>query len=104
MYVIVSQQTGSCSACQLKYPFVAPQPAAKSQVLCWSPCLLLYSVPACCPFADLKCQIANESSTSNDLMLELEQAQHDGPAAQQLARLKQELSHREEELINQQCR
>lgn len=55
-----------------------------------------------CP--DLKQQIAEESSTSHELMLELEQAQHEGPAAKELAKLKAELAQREEEQLAQRCR
>lgn len=53
--------------------------------------------------ADIKYQIATESTASNELMLELGTAQHDGPAAHQLVKLKQDLCDREEERINQQC-
>lgn len=54
--------------------------------------------------AGLKCQIAAESSLSNDLMLELDKEQHEGPAARQLSQMRQQLLQREEEIIKQQCR
>lgn len=54
--------------------------------------------------AELKQQVAAESSLSQELLLQLEQAQHTGPTAQQLARLRAELAEREEEQLCQRCR
>lgn len=64
---------------------------------------MLITAAASAP-VELKFQIANESNISSDLMLELELVQHSGAAAQHLAKLKHELSQREEELTTQQCR
>jgi hypothetical protein len=62
--------------------------------------MLIYT---CLP-AELKQQVAAESSLSTELLLQLEHAQREGPAAQQLARLKNELAEREEEQLCQRCR
>jgi hypothetical protein len=54
--------------------------------------------------AELKQQVAAESSLSHELLLQLEHARREGPAAQQLARLRAELAEREEEQLCQRCR
>jgi hypothetical protein len=64
-----------------------------------------YDFWMCCLFpAELKQQVAAESSLSHELLLQLEHAQREGPAAQQLARLRAELAEREEEQLCQRCR
>jgi hypothetical protein len=54
--------------------------------------------------AELKQQVAAESSLSQQLLLQLELAQREGPAAQHLSRLRAELAEREEEQLCQRCR
>lgn len=48
--------------------------------------------------------IAAESAASTALMSQLQEAEADGPAAKQLAQLKQELAGREDGLLQQKCR
>ena len=54
--------------------------------------------------SSVKQLIAAESAASTELMGQLQLAETEGPAAQQLAALKQELGRREEGLLEQKCR
>lgn len=54
--------------------------------------------------SDVRQLIAGESAASTELMVQLQEAERDGPAAKQLAQLQAELAGREEALLKQRCR
>lgn len=54
--------------------------------------------------ADVRQLIAAESAASTELLTELQAAEREGPAAQQLLKLRQDLAGREEALLQQKCR
>jgi hypothetical protein len=54
--------------------------------------------------ADVRQLIAAESAASTELLTQLQEAEREGPAAQQLLRLRQDLTGREDALLQQKCR